>query len=278
MINSNCSAFNSFQDGPTGANEPFRRNHEAYEPGFWEDQYMDLSSFEQVGLNEPLFSEGLAATLPDLPLLNQDRTSGNTTSISQIVTQNTSHINANVPGDSSSIIQTCLPSYQESSITPGAFETEGLIHAGTTIKRVIPGHHGGEEAVLFMHYLDQVFYVQFPFYDFSAGLRNRGWLYTLLTEDQPIYHATLALSQCHQRIAHSTSNNIGCDPHRENERTKHYVFALRHLQENLRLVHTWDSAAGLISNIQTLGCILQLLFIEVRLKVPLMYEYNPYLI
>jgi hypothetical protein len=50
------------------------------------------------------------------------------------------------------------------------------------------------EAVLLMHYLDHVFYVQFPFYQLCAGQSGRLWLLSSLTSHKSAYYATLAVS------------------------------------------------------------------------------------
>ena len=55
-------------------------------------------------------------------------------------------------------------------------------------------NHSAEEATLFMYYLDHVFFIQFPFYDDSFSNTGRGWLFTLLTGEESLYSATLALS------------------------------------------------------------------------------------
>jgi C6 transcription factor Pro1 len=261
-VSSKQSTFNSFQDN---TNAHMANNHAANVPTCWRDEYVDvdLSVSESIGLIQPLLSEA-----PTSPIVVQDRTTGEMTSVGLTATRIISEQDTKVLEDSSSTYQGLFASYQESSIITGAFE------APTTIKQVISDGHCSEEAALLMHYFDQVFYTQFPFYGSLASLRNRGWLYTLLTEDQPIYHATLALSQCHQYIAYSTANGIGCDPNGEYGKAKHYVFASRHLQESLRLVHTW----GVIRSIRTLACILQLLFIQVRLNFQLTCRYIIYLI
>ena len=41
--------------------------------------------------------------------------------------------------------------------------------------------HRDEDACLLMHYVDQVFYIQFPFYDCTAIYGDRGWLLCLFT-------------------------------------------------------------------------------------------------
>jgi hypothetical protein len=50
------------------------------------------------------------------------------------------------------------------------------------------------EGALFMHYLDHVFYIQFPFYNSTPTNAGRGWLFQLLMRDKSVYHAALALS------------------------------------------------------------------------------------
>lgn len=54
------------------------------------------------------------------------------------------------------------------------------------------------ESALLMHYLDQVFYWQFPYFCSLSKLGNRGWLFRLLSNRGPLYHAALSLSALHQ--------------------------------------------------------------------------------
>lgn len=55
-----------------------------------------------------------------------------------------------------------------------------------------------QAASLLMHYLDQVFAWQFPYFCSTSRLGNRGWLLYLLMKRGPLYHAILSLSSLHQ--------------------------------------------------------------------------------
>lgn len=55
-----------------------------------------------------------------------------------------------------------------------------------------------QAASLLMHYFDQVFAWQFPYFRSTSRLGNRGWLLYLLMKRGPLYHAVLSLSSLHQ--------------------------------------------------------------------------------
>lgn len=55
-----------------------------------------------------------------------------------------------------------------------------------------------QAACLLMHYLDQVFAWQFPYFRSTSRLGNRGWLLYLLIKRGPLYHAVLSLSSLHR--------------------------------------------------------------------------------
>lgn len=114
-----------------------------------------------------------------------------------------------------------------------------------------------------MHYLDHVFYVQFPFYNSSLTSGGRGWLYNLLMQDKSVYHAALALSQYHR---HTTlERNDSTDEIAPFQYTgEYYILALRELQDTIGASHTWTGTAGLIDSVRALTCSLLLLFFEVR--------------
>jgi len=50
-----------------------------------------------------------------------------------------------------------------------------------------------------MHFLDNVFPLQYPMYKPEIVEGGRGWLLTLLHRTEPFYHAALALSAYHRR-------------------------------------------------------------------------------
>lgn len=63
------------------------------------------------------------------------------------------------------------------------------------------------EDPLIMHYLDEVFYVQYPFYH-ACERQNRGWLFSILKRSPSAYHTSLALSEHHLLSTHAQNSNI----------------------------------------------------------------------
>ena len=126
---------------------------------------------------------------------------------------------------------------------------------------------GDMEDALFMHYLDQIFYIQYPFYH-SSSQHRRGWLFSILRRVKSAYHATLALSEYHQLSTLPRERSGSISLNRLQTKGRHYDLALREMQFSLSQSHTWSGTSGLIRNIETLTCILQLLFLEVRLVSP----------
>ncbi|KAG9234028.1 fungal-specific transcription factor domain-containing protein [Amylocarpus encephaloides] len=55
-----------------------------------------------------------------------------------------------------------------------------------------------EEPILLMHFLDVVFYLQFPMYQPTIAEGGRGWLLQLLLRTKPLYHGALALASYHR--------------------------------------------------------------------------------
>jgi hypothetical protein len=81
-------------------------------------------------------------------------------------------------GDSNLVQDTSLESVDRPSSQDGIFDPQA--------------------ACLLMHYLDQVFPWQFPYFRSTSRLGNRGWLLYLLMKRGPLYHAVLSLSSLHQ--------------------------------------------------------------------------------
>jgi Fungal specific transcription factor domain len=113
----------------------------------------------------------------------------------------------------------------------------------------------GQEAedTLFMHYFDQVFYLQFPFYH-PQGTLQRGWLFSILRRVKPAYYATLALSERHL-IA------TGVSP--MSSETRYYDLALQGMQLIIKEAHTLTGHVRILRCLDGLTCILQLLFWKV---------------
>lgn len=56
-----------------------------------------------------------------------------------------------------------------------------------------------EEAALLMHFLDNIFPLQYPLFKPGILEGGRGWLLSLLLQTNPLYYAALALSTYHRR-------------------------------------------------------------------------------
>jgi hypothetical protein len=120
---------------------------------------------------------------------------------------------------------------------------------------------GDAEDTLFVHYWDQVFYIQYPFYHYSS--QGRGWIFSILRRARSAYHASLALSECH---LHSTLPRHGrFNSSLDHLRAKdgHYDLALREMQLSRAQSHEWSGTLGLIRSVEALTCTHQLLFWEV---------------
>ena len=115
------------------------------------------------------------------------------------------------------------------------------------------------EDELFMHYLDEVFYKQFPFYH-SSHRRPRGWLFSTLKRVRPAYHATLALSERH--LQSTSGSSLLLLPSRK---TNYYSLALREM-EVMRESGTQSRKAGQVRSVECITCILQVLSYEVGLS------------
>lgn len=121
------------------------------------------------------------------------------------------------------------------------------------------------EDTLFMYYLDKVFYIQYPFYH-SSNHQGKGWLFSIHRRVKSAYYAALALSEYHQ-LSTLPQQSGHCLSHlREN--CRNYDLALREMRCNLAQSHTWGKALSLFRAVETLTCILQLLFWEIRLLYP----------
>lgn len=122
---------------------------------------------------------------------------------------------------------------------------------------------GETEDALFMHYLDRVFYVQFPFYH-SRDRQGRGWLFSILKRVKPAYFATLALSQrdlLSEQLQHS---DFGSALARLRAKNNYYDLAIRGTQHIIEKSYTWNGGNELANCIEGLTSIIQLLFWEVR--------------
>jgi hypothetical protein len=114
-----------------------------------------------------------------------------------------------------------------------------------------------KEDVLFMHYLDEVFYTQYPFYN-SSLKQSRGWLFSTLKRVKSVYLATLALSECHMQSA--SENPM---PPTQSNKNHYYEMALAQIELKVKRFSSLGGRSSLVHGIESLTCVLQILFYEV---------------
>lgn len=113
-----------------------------------------------------------------------------------------------------------------------------------------------------MHFLDNVFCLQYPFYKPGVHEGGRGWLLSLLLRTKPLYHASLALSAYHRSATFLAENRC---PYRVSEQQEHLAICLKELQLAMK------SIGELITDVEscprnglgTMASSVQLIFFEV---------------
>lgn len=119
------------------------------------------------------------------------------------------------------------------------------------------------EDALFMYYLDEVFFIQHPFF-YCQKKQGRGWLFAILRQVKSVYHAALALSE-HQILSSSSSqsSDIASGLTKLRAPNYHYDIAIQQTQVMINDSDASKRRGVLIHNIEILMSIMQLLFIDV---------------
>jgi C6 transcription factor Pro1 len=116
-----------------------------------------------------------------------------------------------------------------------------------------------DESVLLMHFLDNVFPLQYPMYKPEIERAGRGWLLALLLRTKHLYHVAQAFSTYHLR----TSNLVGMD---ESSRIQALVRQEKHLEICLQQASHLAQTTSLKVGQGFLITVTQLLFFEVRIS------------
>ena len=103
---------------------------------------------------------------------------------------------------------------------------------------------------LLMHYLDEVFYIQYPFYNFP-NKQSRGWLLSSIKRTRSAYHATLALSQRHLQSTAEISLRS-----RLHNKPSYNIMALQEMEVTMDKSSSSREPASIT-------CVLQVIFYEV---------------
>jgi hypothetical protein len=120
--------------------------------------------------------------------------------------------------------------------------------------------HREMEDKLLMHYLDEVFYIQYPFYN-SLYKQSRSWLFSTIRRVRSVYYATLALSQYHIQ---STEESFL--PPTLSRKIHYYDAALREMELSQGEHSSWSGTTSIVRSMESTTCILQILFFEVRYR------------
>ncbi|KIM98218.1 hypothetical protein OIDMADRAFT_181709 [Oidiodendron maius Zn] len=117
------------------------------------------------------------------------------------------------------------------------------------------------EDALIMHYFDEVFYVQYPFYH-SHERQKRGWLFSILKRSPAAYHAALALSEHHLLSMQAQNSNITTSVARLRTKDGYYNLASKEMKVIVEEARELDDCTRLNHALGGLTSILQLLFYE----------------
>ncbi|KAE9364269.1 hypothetical protein N431DRAFT_355272, partial [Stipitochalara longipes BDJ] len=111
-----------------------------------------------------------------------------------------------------------------------------------------------ENAILLVHYIDHVLYIQFPFYYEALSHERRSWLLSLITTVKPIYYATMALSSYFKDAPELHDE----DKRRSERYSENYNRALIELRNYID-----NNRGDMEYTLKVSFCILQLIFCEV---------------
>ena len=114
-----------------------------------------------------------------------------------------------------------------------------------------------KEDMLLLYYLDEVFYAQYPLYN-APNKRFRNWLFSIIRRVPSVYHATLALSECHLE---STIENYTTTKKKGDK--DYYTLALQEVELKVKECSSLSGGAQLVNSLESLACILQILSYEV---------------
>jgi hypothetical protein len=118
-----------------------------------------------------------------------------------------------------------------------------------------------QELALLMHYLENVFSLQFGFYRPSTSDTGSTWYPNTLLRSKYLYHATLSISATHQALLR---NGTLCGPLTfSGDADQSYTLTLRELQRQIDSLPNLTGAELLKARFEVLGSMNQVLSLEV---------------
>jgi hypothetical protein len=124
--------------------------------------------------------------------------------------------------------------------------------------------NGDTEDSLFMHYLDDVFYAQYPFYHLE-NRQGRGWVLAILRRTKSAYHAALGLSELHLLLTPLNREGVANNLIQLRKPSGYFGKAVQKLQTMIFESHAFTGPAAVKPSLEILMTLLQLFFFEVSL-------------
>lgn len=116
-----------------------------------------------------------------------------------------------------------------------------------------------------MHFIDNVFPLQYPVYKPSIAEGGRGWVISLLLRSKPLYHACLALASFHRGAVMLELRRGPCGSAVVIEQEKHLAICLKDFRESIEGVSNLIGGDNCPkNNLGLMACIVQLIYFEVR--------------
>lgn len=147
---------------------------------------------------------------------------------------------------------------QSGTINSSSFYPSPTVHHGA--------HFNEDEAGIWMHYLDNTFPLQFPFYKPTTKDGGRGWLFAIVMQTEPLYHAVLSVASYHQHyeLLHGHMDYDSTkDCWRLNEQLRRYTLSLQKLQSYLEESISIQKPMSKPDCLRLLACIVFLISLEV---------------
>ncbi|KUJ17523.1 uncharacterized protein LY89DRAFT_668838 [Mollisia scopiformis] len=134
---------------------------------------------------------------------------------------------------------------------------------GASVSSWSPFSINSQEAVLLMHFIDNVFPLQYPVYKPSVAEGGRGWVISLLLRTKPLYHACLGLASYHRGSVLLEQRRGPCNTAVVVEQERHLAICLKEFRETIQAVdHLIGNFNCPKNSLGLMACIVQLIYFE----------------
>lgn len=130
-----------------------------------------------------------------------------------------------------------------------------------------------------MHFMDNVFPLQYPMYKPEVIEGGRGWLLSLLLKVKPLYHASIGLSAYHRGVVLRGMSSGMCTNSSIAEQERHLAICLTEFQDAIKSAENCfydivnDSLMRPENGLAIMSCSVQLVFSEVSFLFCVMHGF-----